>query len=209
MIKLVLLGFVMLFSCVERGIKEEKPNKAANSQLTSYTNLQADTIRIDIDRSSLKWKGTKLMGLGKHEGDIRIQEGYLLLNKGDLEGGRVIIRMTSLRVTDIPASDPIPLRNLTAHLKNEDFFAVDKYPNTILDILRVTKVGGNYLLISAMLEIKGIRKPIEFAAEMNKNSYKASFKMDRFDWNIAYEGSWADRTLVDREIEFWVELILL
>jgi polyisoprenoid-binding protein YceI len=196
----------MLYSCGEKGIQEQKVKTLAISQLTSYPNLPVDTSRIDLRLSSLRWKGTKLMGLGKHEGDIRIREGYLLLNKDELIGGRFIIRMTSLRVTDIPASDPIPLRNLTAHLKSEDFFAVDKYPNAILDIVKVTKVGGNYLLTSAMLEIKGIRKPIEFAAEMNKNSYKASFKLDRFDWNIACEGSWADRTLVDREIEVWVEL---
>jgi polyisoprenoid-binding protein YceI len=189
MIKGCLFSLVMLFSCGEKGIQEKKASTLATSQLTSYPNLPVDTIRIDLRLSSLRWKGTKLMGLGSQEGDIRIQKGYLLAEDGDLSGGKVTINMSSLRVTDIPASDPIPFVSLTEHLKGEDFFAVDQFSTAMLDLAKVTKIGQNLFLISAVLEIKGIRKPIEFAAELKKNTYKANFKLDRFDWNIAYEGS--------------------
>lgn len=208
MTKFFLLSLLMMFCCQEKAKTNQKTTPLAHSLVGGKLDENSDTLRIDLNRSTIKWKGTKLMGLGKHEGDIRIQEGFLLKEMGVLSGGKFIIAMKSLRVTDIPASDPIPLRKLTEHLKSEDFFAVESYPVAIIELIKLTKVDADFLIISGILEIKGIRKPIEFAVESKNNFYKTNFKIDRFDWKIAYEGSWADRTLVDREIEFWVELAM-
>jgi hypothetical protein len=34
------------------------------------------------------------------------------------------------------------------------------------------------------------------------------FTFNRLDWNIAYEGSWADKTLVDKEVELTIEIVV-
>lgn len=201
------MAFLVLVSCEQK--KEfNKISVAPVTQNPLESVSKKDSIQLNIKQSIIKWKGTKMRGLGKHEGTISIQEGVLIFDQGVLVGGRFSIPMASLRVTDIPASDPIPLHNLTEHLKGKDFFDVKTYPLSILILEKVTMVNENEILISANLEIKGIRRRIDFAAQKDLNRFYANFKIDRFDWNIAYEGSWADRTLVDREIEFWVELVL-
>ncbi|MEP1088895.1 YceI family protein [Algoriphagus sp.] len=167
-----------------------------------------DTLPIDLTRSSIKWKGTKMRGLGSHEGEIAIQKGYLLLQNQILTGGEISVDMRSITVTDIPASDPIPIRNLTNHLKNSDFFDVNKHPVSFLNFLSVEELQNNKLLVDASLTIKGIANPVSFEVEkLGKHHFQTRLQIDRFNWDIAYSGSWVDRTLVDREIDLSVELV--
>jgi hypothetical protein len=208
MIRLIILSFILLLSCSEKENGKLERRKVQLGSFQVANRPSSDTLPINLHRSILRWKGTKLMGLGKHEGEIKIQNGFLLRENGKWTGGNFVVSMNTLTVTDIPASDPIPIRNLTNHLKGEDFFAVDRFPVSKFTVTSFQPIEANFYLISGLLEIKGIRKPISFAAESKENLFKANFKIDRFDWNIAYEGSWTDRTLVDRDIEFWVELIL-
>jgi polyisoprenoid-binding protein YceI len=115
-------------------------------------------------------------------------------------------RYGKIRVTDIPETDPIPLRELTEHLKNEDFFDVRRFPVSRFTLQKVGVTSEQRLILTGLLEIKGISKPISFEGYKEGEEISANFSIDRFDWNIAYTGSWADRTLVDRQIEFRVKL---
>ncbi|REG83620.1 YceI family protein [Algoriphagus antarcticus] len=169
---------------------------------------KSDTVEIDLIKSKILWKGTKMMGMGKHEGEIAIQKGFLLYQNDELIGGEITVDMKSITVTDIPASDPIPIRNLTNHLKSSDFFDVDKYPLSHLNIRKVQKSQGNKLLVTGSLTIKGISNKVSFGVEnVGRNHFIANLQIDRFEWDIAYKGSWVDRTLVDREIELKVEIV--
>ena len=44
-------------------------------------------VRIDNKKSEVKWKGTKMRGLGKHEGVLTIKEGYFETRDNILIGG--------------------------------------------------------------------------------------------------------------------------
>ncbi|PZX57912.1 YceI family protein [Algoriphagus chordae] len=182
-------------------------SKSSEYILEPISTVEADTLAIDIVESKIFWKGTKMMGLGKHEGEIAIRNGYLLQSNGQLTGGEIIIDMNSISVTDIPATDPIPIRNLTNHLKSADFFDVDKFPFSRFTIVQVMKDESGELDIVGELEIKGISNTISFRATAHKNRFTAIIEIDRFDWDIAYSGSWVDRTLVDREIQLRVEIL--
>ena len=166
-----------------------------------------DTLKIDVFKSKIFWKGTKMMGLGKHEGEITIQNGFLLTQNNVLSGGDITVDMNTITVTDIPETDPIPIRNLTNHLKSPDFFDVDKYPYSTFKILQIKNTDNEKLLIVGEMEIKGTTNTISFAAEDSGNRFSATFEIDRFDWDIAYSGNWIDRTLVDREIQLRIELV--
>lgn len=166
-----------------------------------------DTLWIDLAQSQLLWKGTKMRGLGKHEGEIAFQKGYLLGIGNQWTGGYFEIDMEKIRVTDIPETDPIPIKNLTDHLKNEDFFDVGRFPVSTFTLIEVKRIQTGNLEFKGNLEIKGISKMIRFEGIKKENQLVATFSIDRFEWNIAYEGSWADRTLVDRNIEFRVRLV--
>ncbi|MDR7128519.1 polyisoprenoid-binding protein YceI [Algoriphagus sp. 4150] len=167
-----------------------------------------DTLEIDLTRSKIFWKGTKMRGLGKHEGEIEILGGFLLIENNRILGGEIDVNMHRISVTDIPESDPIPIKNLTNHLKGPDFFDVENYPLSHLSIRSVQLDPGNKILLTGSLTIKGITNSISFEVKkLGMNHFTTNLEFDRFDWDIAYSGSWADRTLVDREIVLRAEIL--
>lgn len=203
MLALLLIGS----SCVDKSNSEIQLASIQEHQSIPEV-LEADTLKLDLSRSKLYWKGTKMRGNGSHEGEVSISQGYLLREQNGLSGGKFEIDMKSISITDIPETDPIPIKNLTEHLMDSDFFDVDNFPFSAFEITKITTHSPENLEVSGNLTIRGFTKNITFTADQKQNSITARFLIDRFDWNIAYEGSWADRTLVDREIGFRVELVL-
>jgi polyisoprenoid-binding protein YceI len=178
-------------------------------KLFSTEQIEAsDTLEIDVSKSKIRWRGTKMMGLGKHEGEIEIKNGFLLFQKNTLSGGKVSVEMETITITDIPKTDPIPIRNLTNHLKSPEFFDAESHPLSHFQITKVLPAQNGTFQVSGILTLKGISKPISFEAEkISKQHFSAGFEINRFDWDIAYSGSWVDRTLVDKEIQLWIELV--
>lgn len=123
-----------------------------------------DTMNIHRNASSILWKGTKMRGIGKHEGTIEIKMGYFMTTNNQLVGGRFIIDMTTISVTDIPEHETIPRTNLTNHLKGVDFFDVGHFPTATLEITAIKNKVSDSLKVSGNLTIKGMTKTITFDA---------------------------------------------
>lgn len=198
---------LFLFSCIGKHnsdaqkatITEESP------KLTKETT--GDTIKIDLDKSNILWKGTKMRGARKHEGEIELKNGYFITKNEQLLGGAFVVDMTTIGVTDIPEHDPVPIKNLNNHLKSSDFFDVEKFPISKFQITNVKQITSDSLIISGNLTLKNITKNIKFGANYQNKSFSAKFTFDRFQWNIAYEGK-TDKTLVDKDVEMKIELIM-
>lgn len=163
-------------------------------------------VPIDIKKSEVKWKGTKMRGLGKHEGIISIKSGYFETKDGEFYGGKIVFDMNSISVTDIPKREPIPRRRLNNHLKSDDFFGVEKYPEAEFLIVKVLKKEKQNITVEGELSIRDVKDRITVLLEISRDnseirSISSKLEFDRFNWNIGYKGSWADRTLVDKEIE--------
>lgn len=179
------------------------------------------TIPINTDRSIIMWKGTEMWQSGKHEGTLNLSKGYLLFEDDQLIGGQFVADMNSIAITDIPKHDPIPRRNLRNHLKSEDFFYVEEYPKARFEITKTEEFKSDSLRVWGDLSIRDITQSISFIAskKSDQNSvlaFDATFKIDRFAWNISYQGSYWDRmtsildnTLVDADIYLSVRLITL
>ena len=116
--------------------------------------------------------------------------------------------MTTIQVTDIPEHETIPRNNFNNHLKSSDFFDVKKFPTSKLQISNIKQITSDSLLVSANLTLKDITKNIEFLAMYQNYTFSTKFTIDRFEWNIAYTGSWADRTFVDKDIEMKIMLLI-
>lgn len=114
--------------------------------------------------------------------------------------------MQSITISDIPANDPIPRRNLINHLKSDEFFDVDNFPQATFNILKTKLLSGDSLQIEGQLTIKQITKPLTLYAHNVGGSFKAHFHIDGLSWNIAYSENWIGKTIIDREIEFWVNI---
>ncbi|WP_231388378.1 YceI family protein [Sphingobacterium hungaricum] len=114
---------------------------------------------------------------------------------------------TTIDVTDIPTNEKIARKNLLNHLKSVDFFNIVEHPQSLLELTNIQKVGIDSLRISGNLSIREVTKNIEFFAHPNDSIFRANFTINRFDWNIVYKGSWADRTLVDKDVELIIKIV--
>jgi hypothetical protein len=165
---------------------------------------QPGTTRLsaNLDSSIVKWRGTKFMGLGSHEGIARLGMGDVCVRDGRVVGGMFIVDMRTIDVTDIPASDPVPRRRLREHLLSEDFFFVERYPQALLQLDSVTLQNRSLYRVAARLTIRGITHPVTFYAriwEQNGNRVRAQarFEVDRHKFSVSYRGSTIRDDLVD------------
>lgn len=169
-------------------------------------------VRIDNKKSEVKWKGTKMRGLGKHEGVLTIKEGYFETRDNILIGGKIVFDMNTIRVTDIPKHEPVPRRRLNNHLKSDDFFGVEEFPEAKFSILKVLNSTEQQFIAEGELSIRDVTDKIRVILEITTQgseikAISSTIKFDRFNWNVGYTGSWIDRTLVDKEIEINIVIV--
>lgn len=119
---------------------------------------------INATSSTLAWEAKKVTGA--HSGTISFGEGTLQVEKKKITGGKLAVDMNSLVNTDGKG----PNKNLIGHLKSDDFFGVEKFPQSTLELKGVTSKSGNLYHFTADLTIKGITAPIEFDAEVTSAS---------------------------------------
>lgn len=196
---------VSLSSCVGKH-SSDAPKAEVREQLISPVRRDGDTLKIDTQRSMIFWKGTKMRGAGMHSGEIDIKKGHFLMENISIVGGEFIIDMNSIRVTDIPPTDPIPIKNLTEHLKSDDFFDVQNFPVSRFEILKMERTTLDSLYLYGNLTIKNTTRLISFPALQKDGAFTTTFLLDRFLWNIVFEGNRADKTLVDKEMELKLEI---
>jgi polyisoprenoid-binding protein YceI len=105
------------------------------------------------------------------------------------------------------------------HLRSEDFFATDAYPDITVVSTAIEAKGGNDYVVTADVTIKGVTKPVDFEVEflgfypaMNgarSAGFSAKAKVNRKDWglswNVALE---AGGLLVGDQIKLDVEVAL-
>lgn len=187
-----------------------KYNSNAQSATVNEEQIQTsdntgDTVLIDLSTSTIHWKGTKMLGAGKHEGDVDLTKGYLTLENNQVRGGFFLVDMTTIGVTDIPEHDAVPINNLNNHLKSSDFFDVEAFPTSTFEITNIMQMASDSLKVSGNLTVKDVTKNIEFSAAYKDNIFSTTFTFDRFQWNIAFKGI-TNKTMVDKDIEMKIEL---
>lgn len=161
------------------------------------------TYNVKVDDSNVVWKGYKVTG--EHTGTINVKSGDLTFGEnGELAGGKLLIDMTSIKVTDLEGEWA---GKLEGHLKSGDFFGVEKYPTAELVITKVAAKGtpGDYK-VTGNLTIKETTKEIRFYTHLEKDggmvSASADIKIDRTDYDVRYgSGSFfdnlGDKTIYD------------
>lgn len=141
---------------------------------------------VDTTNSIIKWTGSNLFKFNKHFGTVKFEKGNLVLKKDSIIGGDFEIDMNTIRNTDGKYNEM-----LVGHLKNEDFFDVEKYPKSRLEILKITYKDHSNLDIEARLTIKGITQPINYSSTLDQSGeqliMKSQFIIDRTRWNVNYE----------------------
>ena len=173
-----------------------------------FFTIQSFTIEkedVKVKDSALTWVGSKITG--SHEGTISLKSGYLTLDNNDLVGGEFVIDMTTIVCTDLSGKGKV---GIESHLKSDDFFSVDKFPNANLTILNVKKKSLGQYQVNANITIKGITQKIMFDAEIKEKTAKAKIVIDRTLFGIIYKSGnffeeLADKAIYD-EFEMSIEL---
>lgn len=162
---------------------------AEGAQDAAKADSAAKEYVVSADETVLEWKATEKMG-GGHNGQIKVSSGNLSVVGNELKAGAFEIDMASIRVDDV--TDPQKNAKLVGHLKNDDFFSVEKFPTSKFEITAVEKGSTpDSAHVKGNLTIKDITKNISIPAkitvdEANVNA-TAAFSIDRTQWDIRYK----------------------
>jgi polyisoprenoid-binding protein YceI len=143
--------------------------------------MKTQKFEIVSTQSNIDWVGKKVTGA--HNGTIAVKGGEFILNDGKLTGGKFTIDTTTIKILDV--TDPATNAQFAGHLASDDFFAIEKYPEAVLEI---TSVSGNQ--VEGHLTIKDITHPVSFDVAVNVNGdvLTASGKLviDRTKYGIKF-----------------------
>ena len=167
---------------------------------------------VDLRRSVVRWRGTKFRGRGKHEGTVHLAAGTLALCGARVCGGRFVLDMRSIAVTDIPAHETVARARLTTHLKSPDFFWTERHPTATFVIRQVTPTAGTTHRVAGELTLRGVTRPMSFAATLDEGAggerrVGSRVRLNRQHWGIEYRYDPIRNEIVDDEIALELELV--
>lgn len=144
-----------------------------------------------ITEGIVTWAGSHTIDKAGHEGTITVESGELMVNDGQLYSGTVILNMNSISVTDI--KDPGERRDLESHLKDSDFFEVNKYPTAefmFTEVMPSTMPNFNYAL-SGQLTMKGKTNPVNIPVKVSiegdeLHAESPAFPINRTQWGVNF-----------------------
>ena len=204
---LVLASLSTFVSCKKETSDSTEVNKTEQTAATGVSH------KIDLENSVVNWKGTK--PAGAHTGTIKFSDGEALVTDGKLQGGKFVLDLNSITVTDLKSGDE--KEDLEAHLKGtgdkaaeDHFFNVAKYPKGSFEITKVEEVNGKYT-ITGNLTLKDITKPVTVPASIVQDDSSITltsdaFTINRTEWNINYASKSVFDDLKDKFIDDNIEL---
>ena len=168
--------------------------------------LNAQTKKIDTEKSTILWEGKKITS--KHNGTLDFKKGALVFKNQKLKGGNFTVDMTTISATDVTGKAK---EGLEAHLKDDDFFGVEKHPNSELVFKKIADKGSDLYTVTADLTIKNITKSITFDIQVSGNTASAKLSIDRTQFDVKYASKSIFGDLGDKAIndEFEIEVKLV
>jgi polyisoprenoid-binding protein YceI len=86
-----------------------------------------------------------------------------------------------------------------AHLRNSDFFEVDKYPELKFKSTKVEKIDADTFALHGELTLKGVTKPVKLNVEFNgttkdpwggeRAGFVVTGKINRADWGVNFNSA--------------------
>ncbi|HEX2921708.1 MAG TPA: YceI family protein [Bacteroidales bacterium] len=149
----------------------------------------------DVEISQILWYGEKVTG--DHHGTIRLKSGWLSWQDNKITNGEFIVDMTTIE----ESSDT---QKLESHLKSDDFFGVEKYPDAKLVLHGSTVFEKGTATIKGDLTIKAATHPIEFITTKQEKDggiwFYSTITIDRTKYDVRYGSGKFFENLGDRTI---------
>ena len=159
--------------------------------------------------SDVHWWGYKIAKTeaSSHDGTVNVKNGTVVLKKNALVGGTFVLDMTSINATDLQGEYQ---QKLNGHLKNGDFFEVEKYPIATFKIKKKKKGANGKSIVTGNLTAKGKTNAVSFPAKISVKNGVVTLESDKFTinkqkWDIAYKSTMQDVVVKD-DIDLVVKL---
>lgn len=224
---LIVIGALLLWQMDVPGTEEvletEEQTEARSVSVADTETIAASArdivsggaYEVDPTRSTITWAGKKPLLEGYiNSGTLGITGGEIMVVENETATGEFTIDMNTLSVGSTPTK-PGSESMLEEHLKGENWFAVDTYPEASFMIDAVTARPDSeetYIYdVAGTLTMKDVEGVLAFPAMiyLDDEGYlraEASFSFDRTKWGItAGSGSFFD-SLADNVIDDMVQL---
>lgn len=151
--------------------------------------LAADTYTIDPTHTTVVWSANHL-GFSQPHGLFPMVEGTITVDEAAIANSKVDVTIKpGLVVTGNEKFD--------AHLKNADFFNVEKFPSATFKSTKVEKTGDKTAKVTGDLTLLGVTKPVTLDVTLNKKGehpmnkkqtvgFSATGTIKRSDFGINY-----------------------
>ena len=161
--------------------------------------------------SDVHWWGYKIAKseASSHDGTLNVKSGEIKMKGNQVVGGTFVLDMTSINSTDLTGEYQTKLNN---HLKNGDFFEVEKYPTATYKITSVKKnASKDYnFVVNGNLTVKGKTNPVSFPAKITAKNGVVTLESDKFSFDrqkfdVAYKSTMQD-VLVKDDVDLKVKI---
>ncbi len=167
--------------------------------------------QLPIKKGSITWIGSKIGS--SHNGTINLKKGFFLLDKKrNVSGCHIEIDMSSIKNKDIKSKKYN--KKLVNHLKNKDFFDVEKHPLATFHCSKVIseKKAKTSHVFSGTMTIRGVSQKADIPVMLSKKGkgylLKANLKINRTDYGIKYNSKKFFKNLGDHLIKDKFEISL-
>lgn len=185
-----------------------KPAKESNDPPKSNSNTvqlaQAPTKwKLDKGHSNVRFTVTHMV-VSEVDGAFKIYDGTLEHTKPDFSDAKVAFTVDVASVnTDNERRD--------GHLKSDDFFSAEKFPQMKFESTAWKPLGNNKYKVDGNLTIRDVTKPVSFdvtyggtltTSQGAKAGFKAKTTINRFDYNLKWDrATEAGGLVVGKDVE--------
>ena len=212
---LALVGAALLFTACN----DKKETVTAEQEVAAKT---GEVYNVDLAASKVDWKAFHKGGFAPRWGTLNLKSGEITVENDTVTSGEFVIDMTTLKVdpASVTEADKKPA-DLEAHLKNADFFDVEKQPTSDFKITAVADLAGELpkdavaganKTISGNLTLLGKTLNVSFPAKVTvaegKASIEAKFTVNRADWGIKFGTDETDPAewMISKDIEIGINV---
>ena len=165
-----------------------------------FSAIQAQAYRANSDKTVILWQGKKVGG--EHTGTIKLRSAEIEMQYNRPVSGTIVVDMTTIVNTDIKNDGS--RKRLEDHLRSDDFFSVEKYPEAIFKIEGSEVRNGGAIKIMGTITIKGKTMPLEFVSDLTASEetliLKGHIDIDRTLFDVRYRSVKFFENIADRAI---------
>ena len=160
------LLIIFILTILLTGCANNKESATDNQQIktTKTSNINKGDYIVNKDLSTIKWTGKEIT-TKSHYGILDLKEGSIYVNNDGIISGKVVIDMNSINCLDMSGRGK---NRLEGHLRSDDFFGVNSYPEANLSFTSWSVNSLGKILYKGDLTIKNITHPTTFSGSVKK-----------------------------------------